>query len=332
MQTRLAMTALALAPALGAIFCPSAQACTATLSSNGQAYSTIGAAVTAANKAIDTISVDGTSGTCNENVFVDNSHVKLIIQGVAGTSPTILAANPAAPAIDLRGKVTAVENMTVKGGSQGIAVQRNANGYLLGDTVQQNTYSGIIVDQMAYAVILGSTIQNNGKYGISVYQLAGARIGIDEFEYGWAGTYQPNLIQSNGLSGIFVLGNSSVLVYANTIQANGGYGIEVAGLSSVTTGGNNISANTQGGIFASFNSAASIGVDVAGKGFPDTSTTVNGGFGILCKLGAVVGGHLGSTTIPLNGASGPFPTGTNPSSANYVDPSCPAAYTNLLTP
>ncbi|HYB51354.1 MAG TPA: hypothetical protein VED47_09640 [Burkholderiaceae bacterium] len=71
---------------LGGFGAADANACTVTLQTTGATTYTSVTAVAAASHLSDTITVDGTTGACNENVLVDNTHPRMIIQGVNGAS------------------------------------------------------------------------------------------------------------------------------------------------------------------------------------------------------------------------------------------------------
>jgi len=316
MAAQLTKIAAVVLPAFCAALSSNAQACVATLSSNGGVYASVTAAVAAAQP-VDTITINGSGGVCSENVLVDNTHLRMIITGINGA--TITGATTS-PTLDLRVKGVEVANLTVNGGTQGILIWRNSNAFIQNVVAQGALYQGIAVSSMGFAVIVDSTIQNNGREGIVVYQLAAARIGLNTWETGTV-TYQPNVIQNNGESGISVLAYSSVAIYANTITGNGqfGYLVSAAGVSS---GGNTINSNKSGGIFVGYNAVASIGVTPSLSGpFPDQTTVSNGGYGVACFAGGFVGGHLGSTN-QLMGSSGQF----------GFDPTCPEGTTQIFVP
>jgi hypothetical protein len=291
-----------------------AHACTVTLGT-GAMFSSISAAVAQA-RTVETVQVDGSTGPCNENVLVDNTHLRMIISGVNGA--TISPASTGA-GLDLRVKGVMVQGVTVNGGLVGIVIQRNANAIIDNVTVQSTTGPGIVVTSMAFAVITNSRIQNTQSQGIVVSDLASANIGINE---PLSGAYAPNVIQGNATGGINVSRNATARIFANTIASNGDLGINVNDGASVRSGGNMISGNRGGGISVARNATAQIGISATqNMPFPEQTTSANQGFGVGCSNGGVVYGHLGSSN-QINGTSGQF----------GFDPTCPNGTGNLVSP
>jgi len=305
--------ALTSVAASAALFPVIAGACTVSTVGGGQ-YSTLAQAVAAANHSQDKLTI---TGTCNENVLVDNTHLRLDITGTSGAT---ISGGSSLPTLDLRAKGVALTNLTVTGGDRGIVVQRNSNAYIQNVVVQGASGDGIEVRSMAFAIILGSTVRNNGKSGIVVTELGSARIGIVENEDG-APSYSANTIESNSGSGIVVGGNSNALIYMNTISSNHQAGILVFGASSATTGGNTINANGDSGIATLGNSAMTVGTTPTLDGsLPDqTTTTPNGKYGITCQAGSAVAGFSG-TSNQVMGSSGEF----------GFDTTCPDGPNNIL--
>jgi parallel beta-helix repeat protein len=300
--------------ALAALGGASADACSASLASGGS-YPTIGQAVAKA-AIVDTITVDGATGPCTENVLVDNTHLRMVINGINNaviTGPTSGGATTAT--LDLRVKGVGVSNLTVNGGTRGIVIQRNTNAVIQNVTVQNSSGEGIVVDSMGFAVILNSTIKNHPKSGIVVAGLASARIGVNLYEdQGASPSYAGNVIQNNGL-GISVFGNGNAQIYANNISSNTYTGILVLGSSSVSTGGNTINLNGASAIATFGNSTILLGIapDFSGSD-PDKTTALNGRYGIECNIGsAIVVKSVGT----LNGSLGQFgQDGTCPGGLN----------------
>jgi len=314
MKTSLYVFVLVSIAGLAGLHAADANACTVTLkSTNSTVYPTVNAAVAAASQLSDTITINGSGGACMENVLVDNTHLRMIIQGVNGA---VISGASTAPTLDLRVKGVEVANLTVSGGSRGIAIQRNTNAIISAVVVQNAAGSGITVSSMAFAVIVASTVQNNGDAGIAIYSLGSARIGLNFFEDGLL-AYQGNTIVSNAHNGIVVIGNSDVQIYANTISANGRNGILIIASSSVTTGGNTINSNGRSGIEIVANSSLAVGLtpDLTAAD-PDQTTVANALYGISCSAGAVVLGTAGT----LTGSSGQlsFADGTCPLSTVIV--------------
>ncbi len=297
-----------------------ADACTVSIA-NGSVYSSIAQAVAAADHISDTLTINGSSGPCNENVFVDNTHLRMIITGINGAT---INGPAGAATIDLRVKGVEVANLTVTGGSSGIVVSRNTNAWIQNVTVENTGGTGISVNSMAYAIIIGNTIRNNVSEGILLGALASAQIGLVGDVGSTTPTYQGNVIQSNGKNGITLIGNAVGLIYANNIISNAKDGILAVGSSSVLTGGNMINSNGRDGIEVVANSSALIGVQITdfSTGYPEQTTANNARYGIECAMGASMYGHLGSSS-QLNGNLGQW---------GSPDASCPDANKLLLAP
>jgi parallel beta-helix repeat protein len=300
--------------ALAALGAAAADACSASLASGGS-YPTIGQAVAKA-AVVDTITIDGSTGPCNENVLVDNTHLRMIITGIHNAVITGATSGGATTAtLDLRVKGVGVSGLTVNGGTRGIVIQRNTNAVIQNVTVQNSSGEGIVVDSMGFAVILNSTIKNHPKSGIVVAGLASARIGVNLFEdQGASPSYAGNVIQGTQL-GISVFGNGNAQIYANNISSNTYTGILVLGSSSISTGGNTINSNGASGIATLGNSSVLLGVSPDfSSADPDKTTALNGRYGIECGIGSSV---VVKTAGTLNGSLGLFgQDGTCPGGLN----------------
>jgi len=295
-----------------------------SVSMGGVSYPSIQAAVNVAPM-IATINVDGTGGTCSENVLIPNVTLRLIIYGANGASIT---GGPTAPTLDVRVKGFFAQNITINGGSRGINLRRNANAIFDHVTVQNAVDDGIRADSMALAVVTSSQILNNGGSGIYIEQLAAGRIGsnLPEDGSGAAG----NTIQGNGGDGVTVAYTASADIYANTIASNKGNGISIERSSSASIADNVINNNTLSGISVTDNSSVDLPTTTPTTDFrtsPNTTTTPNTQYGIYCDSGGTIAGHLGSTN-PLNGGQGKF---GGPTGAAFAA-SCPNAASTLLTP
>jgi|GEM_PF-2410218 len=269
---------------LAALVPPATLACTVTMA--GMAYPNIQAAVNAASM-IATISVDGATGTCNENVLIPNVTLRLILAGANGAA---IQGAASSPTLDVRVKGILIQGLTISGGE------------------------GILIDSMAFGVVTNSTIQNNPGAGIKVTELAGARIGANLEEDG--GAVAPNTIANNGGDGILVTSKATAQIFHNTISGNAGNGINVGASASASTAGNLINANQQSGIAGSGRSFLNLGAAEA-IAFPDTTTANNGQYGTSCLGGAAIAGYINSQSA-LTGGLSQFGPGTN-----SYDASCP---------
>jgi parallel beta-helix repeat protein len=299
-------------------------ACTVTSTVTGKSYTTIGAAIAAA-QVVDWFTIDGSTGACNENVLIDNTHLRTVLQGMNGA---VINGGPASPTVDARAKGVQITTLTINGGSRGIELRRNANAVFNALTVQNAVGDGIRADSMALAVVMGSTIQNNGGSGIVIEQLATGRIGANLPEDGNA--QAPNTISGNKADGITVAFTSNAYIVGNTISGNSFNGISVQQGSSAFAAGNTINSNLMAGISVSENSS----LDLADAGTPayaatPNKTSVNNStVGIYCISGGSVQGHLGSTN-PLKGNNGQFGGGTT---ANTFESTCVSPASSLLVP
>jgi parallel beta-helix repeat protein len=243
--------------------------------------------------AINAASVDtqiNISGTCNENILIDNDKVKLYLVGSSGT----INGTSSGPALDIRGKAILITGLVITGGTDGIRVQRSANAVISGNTIQSTGNFGVVVSQGAFAVITSNTVQNNPSYGISVHTGSVAHIGFNQTSGGKA----PNTIQLNGEGGISVNRSSSARIVGNDISNNGTYGVSVSRASYADIADNDINANGLSGIVVTENSAVQLGED-SGIFAPANRTTSNNlENGIRCRLGGSLDGLIGT----LNGA------------------------------
>jgi parallel beta-helix repeat protein len=292
----------------------------------GKSYPSIQAAVTAAGSIplmVTQINVDGTGGTCNENVLIPNVTLRMILAGV--NNATITGAL-SSPTLDVRVKGFMAQNVTINGGSRGINLRRNANAIFDTVTVQNAAGDGIRADSMALAVVTGSTIQNNGGSGIVIEQLATGRIGSNLPEDG--GALAPNTISGNGVDGITVAYTANAYIVGNTISGNKANGVSVQQASSAFAAGNTINSNSLAGISVSENSS----LDLADGGTPSyaatpNKTTVNNAtVGIYCISGGSVQGHLGSSS-QLKGGNAQFGGGAT---VNTFESTCVSPASSLV--
>jgi parallel beta-helix repeat protein len=241
----------------------------------------------------DTISV---TGSCDENVLVDNNKIRVFLQG---NGATLFGQDPNKPALDIRGKAIFIGGFTVTGAGDGIVVQRGSNVVLDGNVVQNTGGSGIVVNQLAFAILTNNTIQNNPKDGVIVADSASAHIGFNNDTETVA---SPNVIKGNGGFGVVVGRSSSARIIGNTISGNTGGGVMVVRKSHADIANNAIDGNSGDGVLVSDNSTVSLGEDSGSTiyALPNSTGTSNGGVGVLCMAGGVADGRLGK----LNGNGG----------------------------
>jgi parallel beta-helix repeat protein len=160
-----------------------------------------------------------------------------------------------------------------------------------------------------------------------VSETSSARIGANSFDDN--AIVAPNVIQNNQGHGILVTRNSQARITGNTISNNGDDGVNVARLSQADTASNVINSNGASGINANDNSVVNLGEDNPANfaDLPNQTTANNGTFGIRCRGGSQIRGHLGASN-QLNGNTSQFGGG----SANTFHASCPTPATSLLVP
>lgn len=224
----------------------------------GQAYVTIGAAITAAN-AGDTIIVH--DGTYTENVDVNKS---LTIQSVNGAASTIVeAANSGDHVFEIYADHVNISGLTVKNATgsrkagimvwgtdafahiSNVCCSNNWAGiYLSGDsnTLIGNTVSGNVCGMALYGssynVLSSNTVDSNSNYGILVAE------GSDH------NTLTDNIVKNNAMGGIWLQQSSNNNTIAGNTTENqwGGIGLD-EGCSANIVQSNNIAGNTNVGVF-----------------------------------------------------------------------------------
>jgi len=251
------------------------------------------------------------TGTCNENVLVRNDKARVFLDG--GGAGAIHGSDPTRPAIDVRGKAVSIQGFTITGGASGIEVQRGASAVINNNTIDGTGGSGVVVSQQAFAILTNNTIQSNAKDGVYVGEGSAARIG---FNSGTETTASSNMIQLNGGSGITVAGSSSARVVGNMIHDNDVDGVNVDSASQADIASNAIDGNHADGVSVRQNSVVILGENSGTSIFdlPNSTGPNNGGFGLACALGGMVGGRRGS----LNGVNG-----TSDIAVSCIDASIP---------
>jgi hypothetical protein len=252
------------------------------------------------NAEFATISV---TGICNENITFGSGRRYITLDGSTGA--TINAANPAAPAVLVRGDSITIRGFTISGGYDGVAVFKSGYAIIDGNTIESAARAGINLENSGNARIVNSTIRNNLGDGIKISENSSARIGILlPFDL----DARPNTIENNGGNGITVLNSSSALIVGNTISDNLDNGIKVAGVSQADISANIINGNHQNGILVTQNSGVNLGNDTEDTIFdlPNITTVKNTKWGIKATVGAYVDGRRGS----LRGLSGRISVGS----------------------
>jgi hypothetical protein len=180
------------------------------------------------NDAIDSLDLVGphtiwVSGTCKENVVIGQRD-RLTIQGKGGYATIENAADPAYITLLIYGSRNITLNqLVIKGGSQGVYVTHSSNAVILqNSTVQNSLGDGIDTDMASMLHLENVTVQNN----------AGTGIWLSNSSHMLLGTY-PNQrirISGNGANGIDVDGSDIQLNWGVlTVENNGGAGVNLNG-------------------------------------------------------------------------------------------------------
>jgi parallel beta-helix repeat protein len=253
------------------------------------------AAVGAANPG-DTINV---TGTCSENVTIDNKKINLTLDGQ--NVATINGPDSGIATLIVRGTNIVIRNFEITGGASGVFLRQGAEAVINNNNIHNTTRSGISMEQ-SFAAIKSNNIHNNPGDGIFVSDNSAALIGVD----GTNNTSpSPNTIQNNGNRGIVITRTSNARIVSNIISGNTNDGIVVARASQADIASNTINSNGGNGISVSQNSGIELGEDnpVTFYDQPNVTTVNNVNFGIGCSLGGYVKGHLGSVN-QINGVAG----------------------------
>ena len=237
------------------------------------------------------------SGLCMENVQVPEGLTRLVLDG--NGAATISGTDPNVDTILLYGDDVTIRGFTITGGRGGINLRGALNVTLENNTIHATGGVGITVHRVSYALIVGNTIRNNRSFGIVVMENSSARIGFTETT---AQAPNPNAIEANGSDGVYLARSSNAWVAGNTIAGNGRHGVYIEKSAQAEVMANLIDGNSGHGVFVTQNSGAHLGNATAGRWLdkPNTTTAPNGGFGVLCSVGAYLVGELAS----LNGSSG----------------------------
>lgn len=267
---------------------------------------TIQAAINAATSPV-TISV---TGTCEENLLINEFHDYLRLVVPTGQTATIGGQNPGLPTIAILGKGVTIGHpvsgdpdnllkgsLTIKGNFDGIQVIRGGTAFIEFITIKETGRHGIIVAMNSFAHIVNSTIQGNQEDGVVVDTNSLVRIGIRSSADSAA---IANTIEGNA-NGVTVARSSTAQIVGNTIRNNSNDGIRVAKVSQADISNNVIEGNGRNGILVTQNSGVNLGRDTGDTIFdlPNSSTVPNGAYGLQCEIGGYADGRLGT----LNGGA-----------------------------
>jgi nitrous oxidase accessory protein NosD len=243
------------------LFTLPAAAATITVNCPGQ---NLQAAIDGAN-AGDTINV---TGTCSGNINVTKM---LTLDGQ--NSATLTAASGTVIYLSPNSRL---KRFTVKGGQVAVGVHHvRQPAWIENNIIELADGDGIFLVN-SYAIITGNTIRRNDVSGIHVASNSTAIV-------------QDNLIVNNG-NGVIVDTSSEGGISNNSIKLSAQNGVLVKQVSFARISGNVINDNGGSGILVTGNSSVGLG--------PANSTTViNGGYGLRCEVNSSAEGEFGT----LNG-------------------------------
>src|SRR4030042_3086031 len=91
------------------------------------------------------------NGTCNENLFISELKDFLSIVG-----PATIIGNPDKPVIQTIGKGIRIQDLTIRGGQDGIQVIRGGTAFIENNIIENSQRSGIILAMNSYAHIFNN--------------------------------------------------------------------------------------------------------------------------------------------------------------------------------
>ena len=239
-------------------------------------------------------------GTCNEYVTIARDDVTL--RGDPGSGGAVNGPGSAAAAVTVQGDRTALENLTVTGGANGVLVS-GPYAVTMSNVVVQDPASGnaVLVRGSGYLSVSGSKLMH-AQTGLNVTRGASARVsggteirdnsglGINVYNNGTLLMSGNSKVLDNGGPGVSLEIGSAANISATEVSGNQS-GIVVTSSSSATiASGNVIHDNREHGILAQAGSM--VGVD-------DNEITGNGDVGVFGYLGATLVLH--GNTIADNG-------------------------------
>jgi hypothetical protein len=268
------------------------------------------------------------SGTCNENVVINRSDIKL---AAAAPGATVSGSDATLDTLRVTGSRVTIDGITVTGGRNGITADsaaglivqnalvqgtgrsgivyaHGASGTVDNVTVIGNARDGIAIDA-ASAAIINSQVRQNSRHGIGVFTNGSARIGLD-----YLGNAGGNTVSANGFAGIHIVFGSAAVIAMNQVTGNGTSadpiairaGINVTSATADIIGGNTISGNLGTGvnlvrstaIFADPQFGFSTTNTVSGNGTPAAQGGVVAFLGSSVTIrDATISGNTGSGVI-----------------------------------
>lgn len=270
-----------------------------------------------------TVVIEGRDVTIRQFRLTDGSAAVVIRRGgVAIVDGNVIEGNLTDGVDVLQGSVATIINNTIQSTGavikglvfgDGVFVAQSSTAYIgfvqadvfgepvaAPNVIRNNRSTGIVVTMNSFARIANNTIESNAFGGVSVTEASSARIG---YVSGNDLAASPNTIQGNGGAGVLVARSSTARIFGNTITGNAGDGVQVREAAQASVASNVIDANNGHGVSVHQSSGINLGSD-SGTRFsqlPNSTTTPNGGFGLMCELGGYADGRLGT----LTGSRGP---------------------------
>jgi parallel beta-helix repeat protein len=210
-----------------------------------------------------------------------------------------------------------IEGFTIIRGSDGMIIRASRNMTVLGNLVRGNDGGGIVIDQDANIgnVIRNNIVESNGLHGITIVGNAAA-------------TVEQNISRFNGRDGIISFTNAQVDIIENTFEHNDRWGILIFDHSRATVIGNVVQHNGDDGIVISRNSESTVtenvvehngddGIVIARAStieLGDNTVEHNAGDGIIIAIEA--SGNLRDNTVAHNGRFGILINSTSAAAIN----------------
>ncbi|MGH9554283.1 MAG: right-handed parallel beta-helix repeat-containing protein [Terriglobales bacterium] len=264
---------------------------------------------TSINTALASLSKQGphtvhVSGNCKEAVVIDGFYSLTLVGDSPGAS--ISDPTPSVPddndVIDISySRNVFVKDLTINGGSSGIACFRFSNCDLQNLVVQGASDTGVLYVRSGDGVADNVTIQNTGFAGLQVLNGSNVAFGGGFLAEGTTSTIQNNGNAENGALGVNVLHNSTLFLANTTVQnhsngdgvnvafgsvlrvlgatitGSGGNGVSVETSQVLLQGANEITGNVGNGVRLSHLSYLRAGGDkvISGNGAPDVNCSVS---------------------------------------------------------
>jgi len=248
------------------------------------------------------------SGTCNENVRINETFNNITLDGGGGPLgvPAGATINGAVGAtINVRGRQITIKGFTIKGDGSGILVRRGGTVIIDSNRIVNNGRSGINVGQQSFARIINNLITLNEGSGILVNEGSAARVGFLSTPNL---VIAPNNIVNNDGEGIRVQNLANARIVGNNIEDNDGDGIRVQNVAQARIAGNFIDGNGSDGIDVKENSGINLGTDDTDPPTTDNlldeiNTGLNDSHGVRCRTGSYVSGRIGTLSGGGGGAT-----------------------------